>query len=128
MKFVIFSALCVIATFASPLIDDGETRIVSDAGEYVKIPNGFGGMKFVNVEETQEISPKFDVGRDTRFLVFTRFNPTIGQQIWPNDMASVERSNFSPNRPTRFLVHGWQRQDKSFDRFVFVIEIDIILF
>lgn len=110
MKFVIFSALFIVATIASPSIYDGETRVVGDAGEYVKVPNAFGGMQFVNVDETQEVSPLFDVGRDTRFLVFTRFNPTIGQQVWPSDMASVERSNFSPSRPTRFLIHGWQRQ------------------
>ena len=109
MKFVIFAAFCVVAITASTSFDDRENRIIGDAGEYVKVSDGIDGMKFVNVEEIQEISPTFDVGRDTRFLVFTRFNPTIGQQVWPNDMGSVERSHFSAGRPTRFLIHGWQR-------------------
>lgn len=109
MKFVTFTVLLIIASVASDSLDLRSSSIVGDAGEYVKIPNGIVGMEFVSVDEINEISPTFDVGRDTRFLVFTRFNPTIGQQVWPNDMASVERSNFSPSRPTRVLIHGWQR-------------------
>jgi hypothetical protein len=109
MKLVVFSAFCVIAAFASPSIDDRAARINGDAGEYVKVPNGAGGMQFASIDDLNEVAPLFDVGRDTRFLVFTRFNPTIGQQVWANDMASIERSNFSPSRPTRVLIHGWQR-------------------
>lgn len=109
MKIVILSAFCVLAVIASPLIQDGPSSANGDAGEYVKIPDGLGGMKYVNFDEVQEISPTFDVFRDTRFLVFTRFNPTIGQQVSVNDMGTVAASHFSSARPTRFLIHGWQR-------------------
>lgn len=85
MKIVILSALCVIAAIASPLLEDGPSSIA------------------------EEVSPFFDVFRDTRLLVFTRFNPTIGQVVVWNDMSTVAATQFSPARPTRFLIHGWNR-------------------
>lgn len=100
MKLLIVSALCVLVVIASPLSDDKPK---------VQIPDGFGGMKFVNLEEEQEISPAFNVLLDTRFLLFTRFNPTIAQELRFSDINSVHASNFSPSRPTRILIHGWQR-------------------
>ena len=108
MKLFVLSALCIISVVASPLTNE-ENKIIGDAGEYVRISDGFSGFKFFDLEEEQEISPKFDVGRDTRFLVFTRLNPTIGQEIRINDINTVHNSHFSPSRPTRILVHGWQR-------------------
>lgn len=102
MKLLILSALCIIAAIASPVFDD-ETR-------FVNIPDGFDGIKRVNLAEEQEATPLFNVAADTRFLVFTRFNPTIGQPIAANNIASVLGTNFSPARPTRILIHGWQRQ------------------
>lgn len=106
MKFVILAAIFVISAFSFP---QNPSRVVGDAGEYEKIPDGFGGMKYVNVDEEQEISPMFDVLRDTRFLLFTRFNPTIPQELRGNDMSTVASSHFSAARPTRVLIHGWQR-------------------
>lgn len=58
------------------------------------------------VSAVEEISPKFDAFRDTRFLVFTRFNPTIGQVVSVSDMATVRASNWDANRPTRMIIHG----------------------
>lgn len=102
MKFVILSAILIVSALATP------SKILLDDVEYERIPDGFGGMKYVNVNEEQEISPTFDVLRDTRFLLFTRFNPTIPQELRGNDMSSVSASHFSPARPTRVLIHGWQ--------------------
>lgn len=59
--------------------------------------------------EQQEVSPMFNIRVDTRFLIFTRFNPTVGQVVNINDMATVAASHFSGGRPTRVLIHGWQR-------------------
>lgn len=103
MKFLIFILLCIIATLVQ------SQTINVDGVEYVKVPNGFGGMKYANVETEAEAVPLFNARTDTRFLVFTRFNPTIGQQINAFDMSTVAATNFSPNRPTRVLIHGWQR-------------------
>lgn len=110
MKFVILSAIFVIQAFAIP---QSPSRLIGDAGEYEKIPDGFGGMKFVNIEEEQEIAPMFVASRDTRFLLFTRFNPTIPQELRGNDMSTVASSHFSTARPTRVLIHGWQRYVES---------------
>jgi len=104
MKILILSALCVIAALSSPL-NESETLILEGI-KYVKVPNGFGGLKYVAAEE--EISPMFDALRDTRFLIFTRFNPTFGQEVRLGDLNAIRNSNFSPNRPTRILIHGWQ--------------------
>lgn len=90
MKILFLITFCVISTFSSPL-----TELVESVDECV------------DCKEEQEISPNFDAARDVRFLVFTRLNPTAGQEVRMNDIASVQSSNFSPNRPTRVLVHGW---------------------
>lgn len=55
---------------------------------------------------SQEISPTFEAFRDTRFLVFTRLNPTIAQVVNINDMTTVVNSNFDASRPTRVIIHG----------------------
>jgi Lipase len=79
MKFVVVLLACVIAAVASPLVKE------------------------------EEAAPFFNVSVDTRFLLFTRFNPTIAQRVIFNDMSTVANSNFDASRPTRFLIHGWQR-------------------
>lgn len=50
----------------------------------------------------------FNAERDVRFLLFTRFNPTIGQQLIFRDLNSLGNSNYNAYRPTRVLVHGFQ--------------------
>lgn len=54
----------------------------------------------------QEIAPTFDAFRDTIFLVFTRFNPTIPDVVDLHDMDTVRASNWNANRPTRVIIHG----------------------
>jgi hypothetical protein len=56
----------------------------------------------------EEIAPEptFNAEADTRFLLFTRSNPTVGQRItWT--AASVSASNFNSAHPTRVLIHGF---------------------
>jgi Lipase len=77
MKLVVTLVLTIAAVFALP------------------VENGF-----------QEISPNFDALRDTVFLVFTRFNPTLAQIVDINDMSTVRNSNYDPTRPTRVIIHG----------------------
>lgn len=57
-------------------------------------------------ENGEEIAPMFDAARDTRFLLFTRFNPTIPQVVDLHDMATVRASNWDASRPTRMIIHG----------------------
>ena len=57
----------------------------------------------------EDVAPLFDVNRDTVLLLFTRLNPTIGQVVSAFDMSTVQSSNFDSSRPTRILIHGWNR-------------------
>ncbi|CRK91001.1 CLUMA_CG004689, isoform A [Clunio marinus] len=65
------------------------------------------------IKSIQEIDSTFEPIRDTRFLVFTRFNPTIGQVVDLTNMNTVINSNYDVNRPTRFIIHGQFGSDQS---------------
>lgn len=72
-----------------------------------------------------EITPAFNVRQDTRFLLFTRFNPTIPFVININDVGSIVNSQYSRDRPLRVLIHGWQRWGHEQGRiFIFCIELN----
>lgn len=102
MNKFIFSALFVVAVVASPLLDSKVEK------KMVKIPDGFGGMKIVDLEAETEVNPTFDPPNDVGFLLFTRENPLVPQTLVWNDMDSVRNSNFVANRKTIFIAHGWQ--------------------
>lgn len=106
MKFLIYLEVCVIAAFASPFLDD-----VNVAQKLVRIPDGFGGMKYVNPNAEQDPSPSYIPADDVEFLLFTLQNPLIPQFLRFDDMSSVANSNWSPNRPTKVICHGWQRSE-----------------
>lgn len=62
------------------------------------------------VEEPQ---PAFNAARDVRFLVFTRLNPTIGQELIFRNLDSLRSTNYNGNRPTRVIIHGFQNDASS---------------
>ncbi|CRK90495.1 CLUMA_CG004162, isoform A [Clunio marinus] len=97
MKIFLLSAICVILVAASP-----SNRNLPQFDDKVELQDQN------NVNDEQEISPMFNAATDTRFLLFTRFNPTIGQVVSAFDMSTIQESNYSPARPTRVLIHGWQ--------------------
>lgn len=118
MKFVFLCALLFVSVFATPVPieeifeDEDGVEHMSAVGEFdwAEIPDGFGGMKYAYVGEGagEEVTPLFDAPRDIRFLVFTRFNPTSGQLVRFNDIATLRATNYLASRPTRFLIHGFQ--------------------
>lgn len=55
----------------------------------------------------------FNAERDTRFLLFSRLNPTIGQQLIFRDLTSLRNSNYNGDLPTRVIIHGFQSDDTS---------------
>lgn len=71
------------------------------------MPDGNGNVHLIDsASQIEEIEPAFNAERDTRFLLFTRANPTTGQVItWTS--ASVQNSNFNSQWPVRFLIHGF---------------------
>ena len=72
------------------------------------VPDSEGKIHAVDLNPIEtEITPAFNPEADIVFLLFTRQNPTSGQRIILNNLASVQNSNFNSANPTRFLVHGW---------------------
>ena len=72
------------------------------------IANDDGKMHLVDVNPIEgEPEPFFNAETDTRFLLFTGFNPTVGQRVtWTVD--SIHASRFNPVNPVRMIVHGFQ--------------------
>jgi hypothetical protein len=71
------------------------------------MPDGNGNVHLIDsASQIEEIEPTFIAERDTRFLLFTRANPTNGQVVtWTS--ASIQNSNFNSQWPVRFLIHGF---------------------
>lgn len=104
MKFVIGLTLCIIAVYATPLHE------VEKAEGFVRVPDGFGGMRLASVAEVyEEVKPSSVPADDMVFHLFTRNNPTVSQILRFDDMSTVVNSNWSPARETKILCHGWQR-------------------
>jgi pancreatic triacylglycerol lipase len=70
------------------------------------------------------VSSSFNPEQDIKFLLFTRRNPLVSQELKLGDLNSVKQSNYNPDRPTRYsndikaqhslaklisrlIVHGW---------------------
>lgn len=94
MKILIVLCFAFVNIRASPIFDS-PIEVIEDGTFSEFVPESF--------------DPFFVPANDVRFLLFTRFNPTIGQEIRFNDMATVRASNWVATRPTRFLVHGFNR-------------------
>jgi hypothetical protein len=70
------------------------------------VPDGEGKLHVVDIHSKYNVEPSFNPETDTRFMLFTRSNPTNGQQItWTTQ--SIQNSNFNSAHPVRFLIHGW---------------------
>ena len=48
----------------------------------------------------------------TRYLLWTRENPSISQEIFFEDLDSVSNSNFDGQKPTKILAHGYTGNGK----------------
>jgi Lipase len=71
------------------------------------MPDGDGRMHLIDAAPNENLAEAFfNAEVDTRFLLFTRSNPTAGQRItWTS--ASISGSNFNSAHPTRILIHGF---------------------
>jgi pancreatic triacylglycerol lipase len=98
--FAVFVVLLIGSALSSPL-SGSEYR-------WNLVPDHEGRIHAVDLNPIEsELTPAFNPEADIVFLLFTRSNPTSGQRIILNNVASVRNSNFNPSHPTRFLVHGW---------------------
>lgn len=71
------------------------------------MPDDSGRMHLIDAAPNK-ILPEafFNAEADTRFLLFTRSNPTTGQRLL-STAASISGSNFNSAHPTRILIHGF---------------------
>ena len=52
--------------------------------------------------------PRYQPEKDIVFYLFTRQNKGIPERLLYRDLNSLHLSSFHPERPTKFLIHGWQ--------------------
>ncbi|XP_048506960.1 phospholipase A1 VesT1.02-like [Athalia rosae] len=109
MKLVLGVTLAILALAHAGVLREADH-------EYMYIPDDQGVAHLVDLLEKGEDLTGLSSGDEvfTRnvktitFNLFTRKNPTAGQNLTLNSMTSVRESNFHNNRPTRFITHGWR--------------------
>lgn len=70
-------------------------------------PDRLGYYQYVNTSlYINGIDPDFDAARDVFFLLYSRKNPIIGQNL-TKDPDVVKATNFNSSLQTRFIIHGW---------------------
>ena len=107
-------------TESSPLPKNNTIRHNEQNQRWTLIPDGTGKMHLIDLQSYVEpIEPLFVAENDVRFLLFTRQNPTVGQLI-TFDLASLQNSNYNPNHPTKFSVHGWLSDVDTFTNTVLI--------
>ncbi|KAH8310748.1 hypothetical protein KR044_002867, partial [Drosophila immigrans] len=101
-------------------IGERSGRVNGVDGWYV--PNVDGGLKWLSMQEADQQLAAFETLNDMEmmerlslnavtFYLYTQNNPNDGQVI-KNTKESIEASNFNPNYPTKFTVHGWNSNYK----------------
>ncbi|XP_011165027.1 lipase member H-B [Solenopsis invicta] len=89
----------LIASFASNpnytlFADERKTTYIIDISEHELTPTDY--------EELAQTALK------TSFLLYTRYNPKIGQPLFIDDKDSIKKSFWNPAHPTRIVTHGWR--------------------
>lgn len=62
--------------------------------------------------KSDKSAASFSATKDVKFFLYTRQNRNNFQQI-KMDNSSIRKSNFSSNRKTRFLIHGFENDVNS---------------
>nr|XP_033340631.1 pancreatic lipase-related protein 2-like [Megalopta genalis] len=104
---------------------------------YTIFPNEAGDPFLIQIDYSplndQEISA-LEANLDTiTFTLFTRGNPTNGQDLKLNDPNGVSASKWNTRRPTAVVTHGWQSKGTASvctqirDAFLDVMDINVIV-
>jgi len=73
------------------------------------IPDSNGNLHLVDIHALDMgAEPLFNARNDMVFRLFTRLNPTISRTVRIDNNADLSGSNFNPNNPSRYHIHGWQ--------------------
>ncbi|XP_046417340.1 pancreatic triacylglycerol lipase isoform X2 [Neodiprion pinetum] len=76
--------------------------------DWIFMPDGNGQPQVAVLKGyVPETRGFFDEDRITYFL-HTREGPKNGTKIKINDKEALNKSGFSPSRPTKFITHGWK--------------------
>lgn len=96
LQVILFFVFTISGSFSTPV--DYQYSLMSD---------GNGNMHLVDANpQVEVVEPMFNAEADTRFLLFTRGNRLVGQQItWTRE--SILPSNFNAAHPVRVLIHGF---------------------
>ncbi|GAB0095681.1 hypothetical protein DMENIID0001_110900 [Sergentomyia squamirostris] len=78
-----------------------------ESHEWAIVPDGDGSFHLEDLKEAQLSTDykDFQASRDVVFRLYTY--STLNQIVRLGDASSLAASNFNPNHPTRFIVHGW---------------------
>lgn len=50
---------------------------------------------------------KNDLANRVFFYLYTKDNPNEPKPLYVDDEEALKNSNFDPEKPTRFITHGW---------------------
>ena len=100
MKVLIILCFCSVA-FASPIYKNDE-----NSPRFALVPDTEGRMYLADLKAETDFVPHFNAETDVFFLLFTRANQNVGQQIGSN-ADQIRNSNWVSSRPTRFIIHGF---------------------
>ncbi|XP_067631632.1 phospholipase A1 VesT1.02-like [Eurosta solidaginis] len=129
MKLIYFLGILVCAATALPL---EENHANGEEGWYV--PQADGSFVWMSTEEGEELLEELEkneiedeemsvddddetdilssVTVPVHFYLYTNENPKKSQKI-KDSAKSLKKSNFDPNNPTRFIIHGWIQNQKA---------------
>lgn len=98
-----------LKTQNGPLVDIPEIVSLDDSKHrWSYVPDAEGRVHLVDLNPYETpVEPLYIPDDDVVFLLYTRSNPTTPQILTHNNLGSITNSNFNPNHPTRFTVHGW---------------------
>ncbi|XP_034185955.2 inactive pancreatic lipase-related protein 1 [Osmia lignaria lignaria] len=84
---------------------------------YTLIPTEDGVPHLVKIDYTPLTADELQTlaynVESTSFTLFTRKNPTAGQNLRLNDANSIRSSHWDPNQVTVFVTHGWRSSGTS---------------
>ncbi|XP_046737696.1 pancreatic triacylglycerol lipase-like [Diprion similis] len=108
MKLLLLVSLAVVASAHARAVAEPEH-------DYMYFPDGKGELHLIDLKAKPE-DLSSDVTRNVNtitFNLYTRNNPGTAQILTLNSIASVTGSNFLSSRPTRFVTHGWNSNQRS---------------
>ncbi|CAL8104003.1 unnamed protein product [Orchesella dallaii] len=99
-NFLIASVLVLFAASVS-------AKSFQNTKDVVWFPNPNGDGSLLEAKLTPDSDTKIGDLKDVHFLLFTGNNQNTPDELFVGDASSLTNSHFIPNRPLKFLVHGF---------------------